>query len=450
MTEGPIGRNIIRFAIPLFLGNLFQQLYNAADTLIVGRMLGDTALAAVSSSGSLLFLLVGFFGGIAMGAGVVVSRYFGAKDGYHVSRSVHMTLLMALCAGLLLTVIGTVFAPQILILMDTPESVLPQSVEYVRVYFSGVLGMVMYNACMGIMQAVGDSRHPLYYLIFASCVNVVLDITLIALFDMGVGAAAAATIISQFLSVALCLGRLTRIDTDYRVRLSGFKPQKGDFQILQKIIRYGLPSGLQNSVISLANVVVQSNINAFGEAAMAGCGAFAKIEGFAFLPITCFTSAITTFVGQNLGAKEYERTRKGARFGVLASIITAEVIGVLIFIFAPYIIGLFTDGAESIAFGVQKARTSALFFCLLSASHCLSAVLRGAGRAAVPMLTMLAFWCVVRVSLLSILVPMYNDIAMVNWVYPITWALSSLTLFIYYKRVDWMKPKKRRGDEAPA
>ncbi len=440
MTEGPIGRKIISFAIPLFLGNLFQQLYNTADTLIVGRLLGDSALAAVSSSGSLLFLIVGFFGGIAMGAGVVMAQYFGADDNENLSCAAHTTLTAASMAGVFLSVLGTLLAPQILIWMDTPPEVLVQSTVYVRVYFMGVLGMVLYNACMGIMQAVGDAKHPLYYLIFSSCLNVVLDIVFIAVFHFGVGSAAAATVIAQFCSVALCLFRLMRIDAPYRIRLSRLGIR---WNILSRIVRYGLPSGFANSVIALANVIVQSNINAFGEMAMAGCGAYAKIEGFAFLPITCFTSAITTFVGQNLGAEEYERTRAGARFGVLTAMGIAQCIGLIIFVLAPFLIGAFATGTEAIAFGAEKARTCALFYFLLAASHCLAAVMRGAGRATVPMTVMLVCWCVIRVAILSIVTPLVGDIWIVNWVYPITWTLSTAALGVYYFRVDWMRTEDK-------
>lgn len=435
MTEGPIGAKIFRFAWPLFLGNLFQQLYNIADTLIVGNMLGNQALAAVSSTGSLVFLLVSLFNGVSMGSGVVVSRFFGAKDLKRMQKAVHTAVAFGLAAGVAVSIFGALASPQILIWMDTPPEVLDQSVAYIRVYFAGALGMVMYNCCMGIMQAVGDSKHPLQYLIISSIINVVLDIVMIAVFHLGVAGAALATIIANFISFFLCLIRLMRTDEPQKVQL---RKIRFDLPSLKLIIQYGLPSGLQNSIIALANVVVQSNINSFGEMAMAGCGAYAKIEGFAFLPITSFTMAITTFVSQNLGAREYERTKKGARFGMLCSIILAEVIGVLIFITAPLLTRAFTAEPDAIWFGVQKARTCALFYCLLALSHCIAAVLRGAGRAVIPMVTMMAFWCIVRVAFLSILTPIFRDIAVVNWVYPLTWSLSSIALMIYYLKADWL------------
>lgn len=436
MTEGTIWKKIIFFALPLFVGNLFQQLYNTADSLIVGNFLGSNALAAVSSSGNLIFLMVGFFNGIAIGAGVVIARYFGARDIENMQRAIHTTVAFGIVSSVILTVVGVALAPQILIWMDTPANVLPESVTYFRIYFMGSLGLVMYNIFVGILQAVGDSKHPLYYLIVSSIINVVMDLVLIVVFDMGVGSAAFATILSQFISAALCMRKLMKTQDSYRLVIKDIRFHK---DMLIKIIRYGLPSGLQNSIIAIANVVVQSNINAFGEMAMAGCGAYSKIEGFAFLPITSFTMALTTFVGQNLGAKDFERTKKGAKFGMLCSMTLAEVIGILMFIAAPILIAAFNNQPEVVQFGTDRARTSALFFFLLAYSHCISAILRGAGKSLVPMIVMLVFWCVVRVSFLTIMSWFINDIAIVYWVYPLTWSLSSITFLIYYKKADWMK-----------
>jgi putative MATE family efflux protein len=435
MTEGSIAGKMIRFAWPLLLGNLFQQLYNVADTLIVGNLLGNTALAAVSSTGSLIFLLISMFSGISIGAGVVISRYFGARDTRNMRLAVHTDLTFGVLAGIIVTIIGVALSPAILRWMDTPQEVMGQSVIYLRVYFGGALGLIMYNTCTGIMQAVGDSRHPLQYLIISSCLNVVLDIVMITVFHMGVGGAALATILAQFVSMVLCLIRLFRVKEEYRASVRELGLHWG---MLFTILRYGLPSGLQNSIIALANVVVQSNINYFGEMAMAGCGAYSKVEGFGFLPINSFTMALTTFVGQNLGAREYERTRKGAKFGILCCIFSAEVIGILIAVIAPVCMMAFTSEPEAIAIGVQRARICGIFYFLLACSHAVSAVLRGAGKAMVPMLTMLVFWCIVRVSFLTILTPIVQDIIVVDWVYPLTWGLSTVTLLIYYFRADWI------------
>lgn len=435
MTEGSIAGHMIRFAVPLFFGNLFQQLYNTADSLIVGNMVGESALAAVSSTGNLIFLLIGLFQGIFLGAGVVISKYFGAKDRQNMERAIHTTFLLGIISGVFLTAFGTLMSPVILRWMDTPADVMSEAVSYVTVYFAGSLAFVMYNACTGIMQAVGDSRHPLYYLIISSCVNVVLDIVFIAVFDRGVEAAAFATVLSQLLSVVLCTAKLMRVKADYRLQI---RKIRFDGKMMIQVIRIGLPTGMQNSIIGFANVIVQSNINAFGTMAVAGCGAYSKIEGFAFLPVTSFTAAITTFVGQNLGGGEYERAKRGSRFGICCSILIAEIIGVIIYTLSPVFIAAFTDDPEAITFGVDKSHICALFYCLLAASHCLSAVLRGAGKSAVPMFTMLACWCVIRVSFLMIMVPLTKSIDVVNWVYPLTWTLSTIVLTVYFFKADWV------------
>ena len=435
MTEGSIWRRITAFALPILLGNLFQQMYNTADSLIVGNFLGNNALAAVSSTGSLIFMLIGFLSGISIGAGVVIARYFGARQLDEMQTAIHTTAAFGLAAGVLMTLIGVLLSPQILVWMDTPADVMPNSIAYLRIYFWGSLGSVMYNIFVGILQAIGDSKHPLYYLIASSLINVTLDITFIAGFGMGVDGAALATIIAQFVSALLCLSRLVRTRECYRLYLRkiGFQ-----WDMLKRIIRFGLPSGLQNSIIAFANVVVQSNINTFGAMAMAGVGAYSKIEGFGFLPITSFTMALTTFISQNLGARQYERARKGARFGILTTMVIAELIGLAVFLLAPYLIGAFDSTPEVIRFGVEKSRTSALFYFLLAFSHSISAVLRGAGRAIVPMTIMMTFWCIVRVAFLSITVPLTHSIQMVYWVYPLTWALSSAAFLLYYKKADWL------------
>ncbi len=440
MTEGSISKKIIKFAVPLFLGNLFQQLYNTSDSIIVSNKLGAVALGAVSATGMLIFLLIGFFQGLSLGAGVLISQFFGAEDKRNMRRAIHTSLLFSIFAGVVLSVAGVLLSPMLLKWMGTPESLYDGALEYIQVYFMGALSMVMYNACMSIMQALGDSKHPLYYLIISSITNILLDLFFIVVCGFGVGSAALATIVSQFLSVFLCLFRLMRAKDDSRVSIKELKP---DFRMLMMIIRYGLPSAVQNSIIAFANVVVQSNINYFGDMAVAGCGAYSKIEGFAFLPITSFTAAISTFVGQNVGAKNFDRTKKGARFGIGVSMALAEVIGVLFFVFAPYLIMAFTRDADAVGFGVDKARVCSLFYCLLAASHSFSAVLRGAGKAMVPMLTMLSFWCVVRVGFLWILVPLTENIAVVNWVYPLTWSLSTIALLIYYLNANWLGDKNK-------
>ena len=435
LTEGVIWKKMLLFALPVFLGNVFQQFYNAFDSWCVGNFLGDDALAAVSSSGSLIFMLIGFFNGVAMGAGVLIARCYGAKDYDAMRKAIHTDVAMGLCAGVLLSVLGVAFSPTILRWMGTPEEVLPQSVSYFRFYFCGSVFSVMYNIFVGIHHAVGDSKHPLYYLIFATFINVALDLLFVGVFRWGVGSAALATTISQGVSALLCCIHLMKWEGPWQLKL---REIRFDWPSLRNIIRFGLPSGIQNSVIALANVVVQANINSFGKAAMAGCGAYSKIEGFAFLPITCFTQALSTFVGQNLGAKQYDRVKKGVGFGIACSCTMAEIIGVLSWLFAPQLISIFNDGAEVVAYGTAHMRTICLFYFLLALSHCIAGIMRGAGKATVPMATMLVCWCLIRVSYITLAVKVVNALTTVSWAYPITWTCSSIVFLIYFFKVDWM------------
>lgn len=435
MSEGPITGQIIRFAIPILIGNLFQQLYSTVDALIVGNVLGNDALAAVSSVGSLVYMLIGLVEGIFIGAGVAVSRYFGAGDREKMSVAIHTDVAFSLAAGLALTIIGTVFSDDILRLMGTPEEILPRAAAYLRIYFSGAIATALYNCCRGIMQAVGDSRHPLFYLILSSVVNTVLDLFFLIALKGDVGSAALATVISQTLSALLCLARLMTTSEAHRISLRriGFNRQ-----MFRQIIRYGLPSGFQNSAIAIANVLVQSNINAFGKMAVAGCGSYSKIEGFVFLPIGSFVMALTTFISQNLGANKLDRARRGANFGVLCAVGTAEVIGILTFLTMPWLARAFTSEPEAIGYAVLKARTVSLFFCFLAATHGLAGVLRGAGKPIFPMMTYLLVWGVGRVLYLTVFVPLFPTITTVNIVYPISWFITAVILFVFYRKADWL------------
>lgn len=435
MTEGKISKKIALFAMPIFLGNLFQQLYNVADSLVVGNVLGKDALAAVTSSGSLIFLLVGFLSGIFVGAGVIISRYLGAKNNKDLTVAVHTTVAFGLITGIIVTIVGMGLSPWMLKMMGTPEDVLPNSIIYFRLYFAGGIGMAMYNTCVGIFQAVGDSRHPLYYLIISAITNVVLDILFVGVLGFGIGGAAVATTISQFISAILSFVKLMRVDGVHRVHIKQIRINRS---MLGSILRLGIPTGVQNSVIGFANVIVQSNINKFGSVAMAGCGSYSKLEGFAFLPITSFSVALTTFISQNLGAKEYGRVKKGARFGILTGVLLAEAVGVLLWIFAPILIRFFNNQPDVIEFGVMQTRTEALFFCLLSLSHCLAGILRGAGKSTVPMIVMLVCWCAIRITYITFMVNAIPDIRVIFWAYPLTWFLSSVIFLIYYKKVDWI------------
>ncbi len=345
-------------------------------------------------------------------------------------------MIFSLLLGSVLSIFGVLFTPTILGWMGTPENVMPNSVAYFRIYCAGLLGLVLYNTANGIFQAMGDSRHPLYYLITASVINIVLDLVFVAGFHMGVSGAALATVIGQALSALLGFARL--MSGKCPVRFS-FQKLRLDKAIFARIFRLGLPSGVQNSVISIANVVIQSNINAFGDNAMAGCGSYFKIEGFVFLPITSLALALTTFVSQNLGAGNSERAKQGTKLGIAMSMSLAEFTGLLFFLFAPFLIGLFNHEPEVVAYGVRQVQVECFFYCFLALSHTAAAALRGAGRAVIPMAIMLAVWCVGRITYVTLMVARIPDISVVFSAYPVTWFTSSVLFVIYLWKVPWLK-----------
>ena len=435
MTSGPIWKCMISFAIPVFIGHLFQQLYNTADSIIVGNFVGKEALAAVSSSGNLIFMMTGFFMGLCMGAGVIISRYLGARDFEKMQKAIHTAVAFALCCGLTLSILGLWLAPKLLILMKTPENVLPLSTTYFRIYFFGSFFSLTYNVCAGILQAVGDSKNPLRFLIIASLTNIVLDLVFVGVFKLGVAGAAVATVISQMLSAVLGFRKLLMSEGYYQLHLNKIR---FDFDRLKEILHQGIPSGINNSIISIANVVVQSNINAFGDDAMAGCGSYSKIEGFIFIPIMSFSMAITTFIGQNLGAGNHERALKGSRFGILSAMASAEILGGILWIICPWVIPLFNSDPAVVEIGVNQMRTESIFFFALAFAHAVSAVMRGAGKAKMPMYTMLLCWCIIRVTYITVAVRFYPVIETVYWAYPITWLLSCIIFLAYYLKGDWL------------
>lgn len=428
MIEGPIRRQILRFAIPIFVGYLFQQLYNTADALIVGNLIGSAALAAVTGTGSLIHFIVGFFAGFSLGAGTVIARHIGSEDDERTEKTVHTAVAMGLFFCVILTLIGVFLTPSILRLMGTPPDVLPGAILYLRIYFAGCSGLVLYNMFVGILQASGDSTHPLYYLVISSLINIVLDVIFIAVFHMGVDGAALATVIAQCTSAILVFLRLYRRDDSIRIRLSRIRV---DGRALKEIFLYGLPTAVQSSVIDFSNMLIQSYINSFSSAAMAGIGAFVKVEGFAFLPVTAFSMAMSTFISQNLGAGRKDRIREGMKFGILSCVLAIEVIGLISFLFTPTLVSAFNQDPEVIAYGVLRGRICSLFYCLLGFSHVCSAIFRGLGKPVVPMVVMLVCWCLIRVLVLFTIGQVYHNILLVCWIYPITWSLSTVTDLIY-------------------
>ncbi|MCQ2505966.1 MAG: MATE family efflux transporter [Lachnospiraceae bacterium] len=434
LTQGSISGGILRFCVPIFISQLFQQLYNLGDAWVIGHYAEDEAFAAVSSAGSIMFFFFGFFAGVSVGGGVVISRYYGAKNTERVTAAIHTNFLFGLLASVFCTIAGTLLVPGILNIMATPADVMPYSLTYLRILFLGISANIMYNMCTSIMRSVGDSVSPLIYLTFSAILNVALDCLFVIVFSWGVSGAAFATVVTQFVSVILCIVKMRRAKDFTRLEFGKLK-WHGD--IMKEVIVQGIPNGIQNSVISIGNMTVQKNINAFQAAAMSGMGAYQKIEGLVFLPINCISMALPTFISQNLGAKKFDRAKKGAAIGIFAGMIMAEIVGVLIFFKAPAFLRLFEDNEAAIEFGTIHSSTVSLAFFLLAFSHCAAGVMRGCGKSVVPMATMLAFWCGVRVAYVTIAVEIWPVFRTVSLAYPITWTLSSIVFFCFLMFSDW-------------
>ncbi|MBR4707000.1 MAG: MATE family efflux transporter [Pseudobutyrivibrio sp.] len=426
---------MVEFCIPLFIGQLLQQLYNIVDAWVVGNFAESNAFAALSSGGALSFFIVGFFGGMGAGGGIIISRYFGAGDDENIRKAIHSNVLFALICCVVATVIGITFVPAMLRIIDTPAEVLPYSLAYFNIYFGGISTLILYNVFMNIMRSVGDSYHPLMYLLFSSVLNVVLDVILVAGFGTGVVGAAVATVVSQGVSAVLCFIRLINIKDNTGVVIKDIF--KWHPRMMKEILMQGLPMGLQNSVISIGNIVVQKNINTFGPHGMNGIGAYSKIEGFVFLPITSISMAIPTFISQNLGARKYDRAVKGARLSCITGVILAETIGLIFYLFSETAIGWFIKNPDDIAYGRMQVGVCAFFYCLLAFSHCAAGVMRGAGKSIVPMVTMLSFWCVVRIIYITIAIHFVPQFTTISSCYPLTWALSSIVFAIWLAVSDW-------------
>ena len=407
MTEGSIWKSILLFSVPLILGNLLQQLYNTADSIIVGNFLGSNALAAVGSSGSPIYLLIGFSQGVAVGAGVVVSQYLGAKDKKETHIAVHTSLAIAAILGLILTVGGIAVSRTLLVWMNTPNEVLGDAVTYMKLYFGGVLFSVIYNMAAGILNAAGNSRRSVLYLACASITNIILDLVFIAGLKMGVAGAAIATDISQLVSCVLSLRFLMKVDADYKVELSSVRPDK---RMTSRIIRIGLPTGIQNMVISFSNVLVQSSVNSYGAAAMAGFAAYMKIDGFNILPVTSFSMAATTFVGQNYGAGNLKRVKNGMWVTLGMGVLYTLCTGALLLAFQNPIMHLFTSDETVVAFGCSAMHYFCPFYFLLAILHGMAGAVRGTGRSVPPMVVLLISLCLFRVVWIQFALPFFAGI----------------------------------------
>ena len=431
MTEGSIRRKMLGFALPILAGYFFQQLYNTVDALIVGNYLDADALAAVTSTGSYTYLMIGFVAGFATGAGIIIARHIGADSPAETEKAVHTTVALGLVFSVVMTALGILVTPGILRLMGTPDSVFGRSCRYLQVYFAGATALIMYNMFVSILQASGESRFPLLCLVASSLTNIVLDILFIAVFHMDVEGAALATVLSEILSMVLVGGKLLKSRESIRVR-----PRKIriDRESLRYIIRYGFPTAMQGCVIDLSNMLIQSYINSFGRDAMAGIGASIKLEGFMFLPVTAFSMALTTFVSQNMGAGKQARVRAGAKFGLLCTAGLLLAFGAIAYFLAPSMVSHFNSDPEIIRFGAGRTTTCAFFYCLCGFSHTASAVMRGLGKPMTPMIVMLVCWCAVRVLVLFTVGQTLHEIWLIYWIYPFTWTLSSIVYLLDFRK----------------
>lgn len=430
ITEGVIWKQLLIYFFPILLGTFFQQLYNTMDSIIVGRFLGKEALSAVGGgTGTVVNLLVGFFTGLSAGATVIISQFFGAKEKRDVERAVHTAIALSIVGGIIITIIGIIFAPWLLKLLKTPTEILELAILYIRIFFAGILPTIVYNMGSGILRAIGDSKRPFYYLVVGTFLNIGLDILFIAFFNWGVAGAAIATIISQFVTMLLVCSALIKTTECYKLTL---KRISFDGPILSSIIRIGLPAGLQSIMYTISNLVIQTNVNSFGTNTIAAWAAFSKIDAIYWMMINSFGIAITTFAGQNYGAKKFARLRQGVRqcFG-LSTIFTVLMIAFLMFK-SEFFYRLFTTDEAVVQEGISMLRFIAPMFITYISIEILSGTIRGCGKALIPMLLTCGGVCILRIIWLGIAMPIFPDMKTVMLSYPISWIITGTLFFIYY------------------
>lgn len=435
MTQGNIISHIIKFSVPLLLGYVFQQLYNTVDSWVVGNYVSDEAFAAVGTVGPIINLLIGLFMGLSTGAGVVISQYYGAKDDEKVQKTVHTAIVLTFVLGVLFTVVGILFTPLMLRLMKTPDNVMPESMTYLTIYFSGIMGLLFYNMGSGIMRAVGDSQRPFYFLVVSAVLNTLLDLLFVLVFHMGVEGVALATIIAQFVSAVLIIIVLARDEGCCKLH---FKKLKVDWSCLKLIFRVGIPASLQMAITSFSNVFVQSYINYFGDTCMGGWTAYAKIDQFLLLPMQSVALASGTFVGQNLGVNQVERAKKGVATSMLLAICGTLVLMVPVLVLANVLVGFFNSNPEIIEYGARFLRMISPFYVFCCVNQILAGSLRGAGDSKTPMFIMLGSFVVFRQIYLYLMTNFVaNTEIVVAMGYPAGWLLCSVLCYWHFRKAKW-------------
>lgn len=440
MTQGNIALLLIRFSIPLIVGNLFQMMYNTVDSLVVGNFVGKEALAAVGSTTMIINMLVFFFNGVSIGAGVVISRYYGARKPESLHTAVETTIFVTFVCGVAFTIIGICLVHPMLLFMSTPEDVMEEATIYLRIYFAGILGLLIYNMGGGILRAVGDTRRPLLFLIFTSVLNAMLDLLFVLVFHAGVAGVAYATILSQFVSAGMILTLLSRTKDIYRF---SWKDLRCDLHILKQIFLIGLPAGVQSVITAFSNVFVQSYINSFGSACMAGWSCYNKLDMFIMLPMQSMSQAATTFVGQNVGAGKTDRVNKGTVCSIALTLCITALIAVTLFFFAAPACGIFTGDGEVIRYGALFLQTNVFFMLLNCVNQTLAGALRGRGDSAGPMVIMLLNFVAVRQVYLFVMTHFIsNTERLVGFSYPVGWTACCIMEVAYYY-LRWGRKKKQ-------
>jgi putative MATE family efflux protein len=453
MTTGTIWKKLLFFAIPILLANILQQLFSTVDTAIIGALDSSTALAAVGSVGSLVSLVTGFFIGISTGAAIVVSRRWGVllaerakdtpdeatlrSDEKAVQDAVHTAFVIALIMGAVVFLLGIILSPLLLTLMNSPETVRPLSLIYLRIYFFGMIPIMLNTTAAGILRAIGDSNRPFIYLAVGGFTNVILELMTIGVFRLGVIGAALSLVLSNLVTTSLSLNRLLRANDCYKLNPRYLFLNR---QMLPSIIKIGIPTGIQATLFAISNLAIQTKINIFGEDAMAGVAAVGTINGFLYMPIAAFGLASMTFAGQNFGAGKPERVNKAVK-SALAMVMSFDIVlGIIILFAAESLISIFTQGnAEAVRYGMMMINLLAPLYFLFAPTEVLSGAIRGAGAALQSMALTAFFIGFARVAIMVVFVPIYNDIRVVFAAYPITWVLSSLAFIIYYRFGNWRK-----------
>ena len=442
ITEGVIWKQLLIFFFPILFGTFFQQLYNTADAMIVGHFVGKQALAAVGgTTGTLINLLIGFFTGLASGATVIIAQFYGAKKADKVHWAVHTSIAFSIAAGIGLMIVGIVFSRPMLQVMQTPADVIDYAVLYIRIFFAGTIANLLYNMGAGILRAIGDSKRPLYYLIICCFANIGLDLLFVAVFHMGVAGAALATILSQFLSAVLVLGALMRTKDMYRLE---WKKLRIDGIMLKRIIRIGLPAGMESAMYSISNVIVQAGVNTLGTDSVAAWAAYGKVDGLFWMMVSALGISATTFIGQNYGAKKVERVHQGVRVCMMLAVIMTLIMDGVLLVAGDFLMSMFTSDAAVREIGSQLLHFMVPTFLTYVVIEIFSGALRGVGDAWMPMLIAGVGICSVRILWITFGLPHFPTIIGAAFCYPLSWVLSTIAFIIYYCRFSKLSKRNEK------